>query len=63
MARFVDVDYDLLVPGGHAVVFCSFLQFPDWYNQFLSVTEDIEEVDNEDPSNTTTVEKQVFTVE
>ena len=30
----VDLIDSTIVPGGHAVVFCSFLQFRGWYDSF-----------------------------
>ena len=63
MRGVVDVVDAVLVKGGHAVVFCSFAQFPDWCAEFMTLTEDVdvvESVEQDEPGN---VEKPVFTVE
>ena len=63
MVKFVDLVDGTLVRGGHAVVYCSFLQFHQWFKAFSSVTEEETEHDAVDPEITKTVEKQVFTIE
>lgn len=55
--------YAFLVLVCHAVMFCSYVQFLEWFNELSSVTENEEVTDYNDTEITELVEKDLFKVE
>ena len=61
--NFTEFADETLAPGGQAVIFCSFMQFSTWVNNFRSIIETVQEQDDKDASKIVTENKRVFTVE
>lgn len=51
MKNSVELFSQMLVPGGHGIVFCSMLQFQEWYDMIKSYEEDDDDDDDSEPGS------------
>jgi DNA modification methylase len=63
MSDFSEVVDDVLCPGGHAVIFCDFLQFGKWHGYFAQWEDESDDEAPDDGDIPKEVSRQIFQIE